>query len=477
MNCVELALEQGRERPDALALWLPGWRGQGDTTSFGELLERSRRARHLLRHRGTVAGDTVLVVDGLGPRLYATVLALLSIGASVMLVEPWMPVRRIEWAVATARPSLLVASWQGLLWGLRVPAVRAIRQWLPAAQLDRAPAGDALSAEPVSADTPGIITFTSGTSGRPKGVVRSHGHLLRQHEILSRSLGLDRFTGNDLCIFANFVLANLASGRGSLLIPPGWRRRHLRGLSSLPAALRPQTLTCGPGFLLRLLRQTGIDSLRSIHVGGALTDCWIYEAGFRQWPDADWRSVYGSTEAEPVATDDARLAVRKSRARGCFQTLCLGRPVPEIDAEFAGDGLWVTGPHVCPLYLGDVEENRTLKRRDHRGRVWHCMGDRIEVDDNGTWWYAGRAFQARGDFDAEQRVYARLQSSKSFLQRASDGSAVLVGEGVGSLGSDELRDLGGIGAAVEAKIYRDSRHRARIDRARSLSRGAPWLSG
>ena len=40
-----------------------------------------------------------MIVDGLGPRLYATVIAILSIGASVMLVEPWMPIRKIDSAV------------------------------------------------------------------------------------------------------------------------------------------------------------------------------------------------------------------------------------------------------------------------------------------------------------------------------------------------------------------------------------------
>jgi acyl-coenzyme A synthetase/AMP-(fatty) acid ligase len=478
LNCIELAVRHARDKPHAVALWVPRRRSGGSTT-FGELLQRTMQMQQTLLAHGTGPGATVLLVDGLGPRLYATVLAVLSLGASVMLVEPWMPVSKIELAIRMAKPVLYITNWLGRCWGLRIPSVRAIGTWLSAASLDRAMAPAALHIEPVEPDSHAILTFTSGTTGTPKGVIRSHGNLIRQHEVLCDALRLNQFSGSDLCILANFVLANLASGRSTILVPPAWRTSHLRLLDALPAYLKPETLTCGPGFLLQLMRTAWVESLKSIHIGGALTDCWIYETGFARWPDAEWSSVYGSSEAEPVATCDARLAVAKSRAQGYFQTLYLGRPVPAIESDPRADGLWVTGPHVCPLYLGDIEANRLHKRRDPQGRVWHFMGDRIRIaePDDGGWWYAGRASQQPDDFALEQNIYSLLQSSKAFVHRRANGEIVLVGENVSSLSQSDAQELAAIDSYVDAKIYRDARHRARIDRQKTLRKGATWLLG
>ena len=85
----ELAVLHARDKPHAVALWVPRRRSGGSTT-FGELLQRTMQMQQTLLAHGTGPGATVLLVDGLGPRLYATVLAVLSLGASVMLVEPWM---------------------------------------------------------------------------------------------------------------------------------------------------------------------------------------------------------------------------------------------------------------------------------------------------------------------------------------------------------------------------------------------------
>ena len=320
-----------------------------------------------------------------------------------------------------------------------------------------------LEVESVAAETPAILTFTSGTTGQPKGVVRSHQFLVDQHRVLEKSLDYPLYPGPDLCIFANFTLANLASGRTTLLIPPKWSKRTLSGLDGLPSALRPETLTCGPAFLLALMRHARVPSLKSIHVGGALTYCWICEEGFAHWPQAHWTHVYGSTEAEPVALADAREAVTQSRARGFFQTLFVGRPIEESNFSIDKDGAWVNGPHVCASYLGKIEANRTNKRRDDHGRIWHFMGDRLVRDNKGLW-YRGRSNQRVEDFELEQRIYAELQSSKSFVHRSASGARILVGE-VASSYQNESIDI-----VRPARICRDRRHRARIDRKKTMSR-------
>ncbi|MCM2321763.1 MAG: AMP-binding protein [Oligoflexia bacterium] len=471
MNCTELFLVNARRRPDLPALWLPS----GGAVSFGELRSLAARAQRLCVAEGLRPGDSVLLVDELGPRLYAIVTAVLSLGASVILVEPWMPVTRINHAVGLVKPRLFLTNWLGRAWGLRSSAIRAIPRWVSVSAVARASASADLRVEEADPAAPGIITFTSGTTGRPKGVVRSQGYLVKQHEVLARHLELDRHTGGDLTIFANFALANLASGRPSVIVPSAWKSAHLRMLDSLPPPLAPQSLTCGPAFLLRLFREARLPSLRSIHVGGALTDRWIFEEAFRRWPDARFTHVYGSSEAEPVAHCDAREAVRISQERGYFQTLYLGAPVPEIRADVREDGLWVAGAHVCPAYLGNEEETRLNKRTDADGTLWHFMGDRVRTLAGAPgWWYSGRSSQALSDFELEQRVYSYLNSSKSFVHVDREGVRWLIGEGVAPRAAGLAREFPEFAGAqpriLEGKIHRDRRHRARIDRALSLKK-------
>lgn len=463
VNCTELFLRHARHNPARPAIIVPG----RERMSFGGLSLTAGRAQQILRNRGVGARDSVLVVDRLGGRLYATVLAILGLGAEVVLVEPWMPVSQIEEMIRLVQPKAFIAHWLGKVWGARVPAIRKIPVWISASRLTSGTSSASFCAERVAPSTRAILTFTSGTTGRPKGVVRQQGYLLRQHEVFSRRFDSGSHSKPDLCIFANFALANLASNRTSIVVP-NWKASTLRSIDALSEELAPETLTAGPGFLRELMRHSEASSLRSIHVGGALTDCSILESAFEKWKNAHFTHVYGGSEVEPVALADAKEAVRRSRGRGLFQTLYLGKNVPEIAYRSDEAGLWVSGPHVCPEYLGNAEENRRFKRTDADGTLWHAMGDRI-VEDGEGWWYAGRVGQPATDFELEQRIYRRLGSSKCFVHSAGQAPAkVLVGEKLSPRRQELLRDFPELQGVVESKIRRDRRHRARIDRNKSL---------
>jgi acyl-CoA synthetase (AMP-forming)/AMP-acid ligase II len=470
MNCTELFVRHAREHPGRMAVWL-----DGEAVSFGALADLAARSQRLCRRRGVGPGDPVLVMEPLGPRLYAHIIGLLGLGATVVLVEPWMPVARIERVVGLARPKLFLGGWLAQAWGARVAAVRDIPTWQRGGAL-RSEAAGPLHVERVDPAVPGIITFTSGTTGEPKGVVRGQGYLVRQHEVLSQNLATGGHPGPDLCIFANFVLTNLASGRGSVVVPPAWTPRQLRGLDALPRAVAPETLTCGPGFLARLMAYTRLPSLRAVHVGGAPTDCDLLAAAIARWPAAHWVHLYGSSEAEPVALVDARRALEASRARGLFQTLLVGHPVPEIHHRLEANDVWVAGPHVCPAYVGNEADNARDKRQDDAGTLWHRMGDRLASSDAG-WWYDGRSGQAREDFALEQAAYAHLQSSAAFVHRRADGARFLVGEGVARRQAALRHAFPQLHGVAEARIHRDRRHRARIDRAGTLRKEVAWLAG
>lgn len=469
MNIVELAASHARRDPRHLALWTP----EDGRVSFTELTELAARTQRLLRDAGLRPGDHALVAVPPSAAAFAAVLAIIGLGACAVVVEPWMPVARIDHVVRLVAPRVFFASARGRLWGLRVPAIRRIPRWLSPRAAARTTAARPFHVEDVVPEARAAVAFSSGTTGAPKGVVRTHGYLRDLQALLARGETPD-LSRPDLTIFPNVVLFHLGTGRGSVWVPPRWARRDLRHIAELPADVQPQSLACGPAFLQRLLEVPGFASLRAVCVGGALTDCSLLERAFRRWPHARWTYLYGGADAEPVAVADARAAVAASRARGYFQTLFLGRPIPEIRATLEPEGLWVAGPNVCSEVLGDGDG--PSRRRDAAGVGWHFMGDRIDADEAG-WWYGGRSFQHPDDFRLEQAVYAALQSSACFVHRAGAGPAYLVGENLECRAAELRRRFPELAGVVEVAIARDRRHRARIDRLATLGRGAPWLAG
>ena len=189
-NCIESFVQQAQARPQSMALHIP----LQEEVTFAELIKNAARVQSHLIPYGIEPGTYVLLLDGLGSRLYAVMTALMSLGATVMVVEPWMSVERIQQIIQLARPKLFIAHSPGFLWGLRVPEIRKIPHWIRASSLMTGKYQNTLTVEKVDPQTTGILTFTSGTTGAPKGVVRSQGYLLKQHEVLSRHL--DHFLGS-----------------------------------------------------------------------------------------------------------------------------------------------------------------------------------------------------------------------------------------------------------------------------------------
>ncbi|MBC7690771.1 MAG: acyl--CoA ligase [Methylotenera sp.] len=477
MNCAIRFVEQAQLHPDRLALWTE----KHGVTSFAEIHALATRAQAMLRDCGVGPGTPVVIAELPGPALFATLLALLSLGAPILFVEPWLPIERIEHVILTMKPQVFFTGLVGKLWGLRVPAIRKIPHWKTAGDLLKYPAAKVLSLESVEPTSPAVIAFSSGTTGKPKGSVRTQGYLWEMHEILVRYGETHGLQTPDLALFPNVALFQLGTGRGALLVPGRWHRnpKHLMKLASLPKALQPQSVTCGPGFLRQLLRVPGFESLRTFHVGGALTDRWIFEGAFSRWKDAEFTHIYGGSEAEPVALSDARTAVAKSAEKGLFQTLYLGRPVDIIQADLQPDTVWVSGPNVSPEYLGDPKENIGIKRRDETGRLWHAMGDRVIAEpgslsmsgSGGDWWYAGRQFQKPEEFALEQKIYSRLQNSAAFIKPLSDGTYALLGEPVLKHAPALRKEFPELSRIEFTRITRDRRHHARVDRKASLPKG------
>ncbi|MFI0260845.1 amino acid adenylation domain-containing protein [Streptomyces sp. NPDC017056] len=171
----ELFQEQARRTPAATALVC------GATTlTYDELNARANRLAHALIARG--AGPETFVALAL-PRTaehIAGLLAVLKTGAAYVPVDPELPPERIRFLLADTRPVCVVAT-TGTATRLPDPAAALCLDTPAAARaLGRQPDTDPTDADRPAALAPGhaaYVSYTSGSTGQPKGVVVEHRQL------------------------------------------------------------------------------------------------------------------------------------------------------------------------------------------------------------------------------------------------------------------------------------------------------------
>jgi acyl-CoA synthetase (AMP-forming)/AMP-acid ligase II len=257
---------------------------------------------------------------------------------------------------------------------------------------------------------PALITFTSGSSGTPKGSNRTHGFLIAQHEALSGEFPYDD-ADVDMPMFPVFALNNLATGITSIVPDIDFRRVADCDGAKLLAQIRRErvtTVTASPPFFDRLADACSADATppfapRRLLTGGAPVRDDQLRRWRSTWPAARIEVVYGSTEAEPVAHIDAGERLERSAGDDARSGYLLGRPAecirwrivritkgpiclgaegwePWLVASPTPGELVVSGAHVGRDYFRNPEATVENKIIDSDGTVWHRMGDTVYTD-------------------------------------------------------------------------------------------------
>jgi acyl-CoA synthetase (AMP-forming)/AMP-acid ligase II len=514
MNIAAIVADWAARTPEAVAL-IDTWRRRTRRTTFRQLDAAGARGATLLLRKGLRPGDTVLVFQPMSTELYVALQALYRLGLTAMFLDPSAGREHLERCIALHPPQAFLGGPKAHLLRLVSPALRRIPRHfvlgLPIPGATWWKVSHALPPHPevaaCQADTPALLTFTSGSTGEPKAAVRTHGFLLAQHRALVSSL---RLTAGDVDVATMpiVLLANLASGVTSLI--PNVDLRYPGSVAPAPIAAqiaehRAVSSVASPAFFERLarhcaLRRITLPSLRKLYTGGAPVFPRVLDLMQRMAPQAEVVSLYGSTEAEPIA-HIARHELTTADLRDMLagRGLLAGHPVPEIElrilrdswgqpvgpftrAEFAAcctpsgqpGEIVVAGEHVLAGYLHGRGDEETKFRVD--GVVWHRTGDAGYLDAEGRLWLLGRCAARIADehgevypFAAETAVYqdervrraafvshrGRRVLAVEFHDPAAQPDLTLLRQAVAWTHVDEVR--------VCRTVPVDRRHNAKID--------------
>ncbi|MFJ9693237.1 long-chain fatty acid--CoA ligase [Kitasatospora sp. NPDC101183] len=158
---------------------------QGDTAvTYEQLWGRARRFAGVLRRHGVGPGDRVVLLLPNSPRFPAAYFGALALGAVVVPVNARSRAAEVEFVLRDCGARALVCEDAGLDQG--APAAAA-------AGVELLTVGDRSDAAPVETYTPAAphelaaILYTSGTTGRPKGAMLTHGNLVTNIEVTAVS--------------------------------------------------------------------------------------------------------------------------------------------------------------------------------------------------------------------------------------------------------------------------------------------------
>ena len=252
------------------------------------------------------AGSTVIVARSGSAPFFADLFAVWILGGTAACIDPALTKNEIETLVAFVQPSALLVGDVAIAARINVPAL----------ELDQV-AGSTTAPAPISPSNPNdpaLILFTSGTTGRPKGVVLTFHAILTRVALNRAAIGRASRMRTLVTLPTSFghglignALTPLLSGGDIVLHPLG--QRLAGDLGRIIDEFRIGFLSSVPAFWRMALKFSAAPSkneLARIHVGSAPlgADLW---ARIVEWSRAEVVNCYGITElANWVAGASAR---------------------------------------------------------------------------------------------------------------------------------------------------------------------------
>jgi amino acid adenylation domain-containing protein len=426
----------------------------GQTFTYGQLLEAAQRLAGILRHGGVSRGDRVALFLDNSWASAVSIFGTLIAGGVFVLVNPQTKAEKLEFILSDSGARVLIADRR------LEETYRAALERLPQPPRLMSTNGSTVDTSGWPEDVPrpldepvpvipldlAAIIYTSGSTGNPKGVMQTHQAMVFAAGSLIEYLRLTR-DDRILCVLPlSFdyglyqLLMTVALGACLVL------ERSFAFLGQILETVRSQQVTVFPGVptifatLIAAHRRAALrfpTVTRVTNTAAALPE--EFTGGLREiFPNALIYKMYGLTECKRVSYLAPELLEAKPGSVGKaipgteVYLLCAdGKPVPAGEVGI----LHVRGPHVMSGYWNrpDLTEHMLKPGRLPGERVL-CTHDLFRMDAEGFLYFVGRTddiIKTRGEKVSPVEVENALHRIPGIREAAVVGVPdALLGEAV-----------------------------------------------
>jgi acetyl-CoA synthetase/medium-chain acyl-CoA synthetase len=395
--------------PDQCALWcVCGKTGNSHQYSFRELSRISRCAAGFFRASGIQRGDRVLVMLPRVPDWWVCLLGLIRLGAVPVPATLQLTKRDVEYRVEAAKISAVITCEEGVAKadgfdGVRILAGGNQPGWLDLARALQEGADD-FSTEKSGSHDPGLIYFTSATTGEPKMVLHTQVSYGLAHRVTG-ALWLDLKPGD-----THWNLSDLgwAKAAWSSFFGP-WHcgacvfALDARGKFDPASTLdvleqHPITTWCAPPTALRLIVKQNLarrhfPKLRHCVTAGEPLNPEVLSL----WKDATGLVLhegYGQSETVILVGNFRSLGLpvvpgSMGQATPGYHVTLVDEDLREVPAGKEGEVAVKISPE-RPLGLFQEYWLNPAETARQFTRDWYLTGDRATREKDGYFWFIGR---------------------------------------------------------------------------------------
>jgi acyl-CoA synthetase (AMP-forming)/AMP-acid ligase II len=373
--------------------------------TWSEWNDRVRRAAGGLSALGVGRGDVVAFLDKNHPACVEVTLAAGSLGAAHAIVNWRSAGDEVDYAVNDCGAKVLFVGVE------LMPTIEKIRDRLTNVETivtvtpDGAE-GDEYEAflaaaspldRPASTTTDDVclVMYSSGTTGRPKGVMLTHANMIEHTDNAHEGWGFDEGDKSMVAMplfhvgGSSYILFSIFDGVPAVMTrdPDGpslaWAIMNGANRTFLVPAVLAQVLQGGEDAI-RLF-----GNLRTYTYGAAPMPAPLLRAAMQAWPETDFMQVYGLTELCGVITHllpDAHRDAEHPERLLSAGTVLPGAECRVVDPATLEDvvpgepgELWFRTEQLMQGYLGKPEETAKVITEDG----WFRTGDIGRMDDGG----------------------------------------------------------------------------------------------
>jgi acyl-CoA synthetase (AMP-forming)/AMP-acid ligase II len=398
-----------------------------DVITFGELESLANKYANGLSQIGFNRGSKTLLFVRPSLQFPALVFALFKLGVVPVLIDPGMGKKNLLAAIEEVAPEGLIAEpevhFLSLLFGKSFKSVKfkvstkwpKIGNCVPLAQLENCDA--TFVSEQLEPDEMAAILFTSGGTGRPKGVVYTHKIYTEQTRLLQELFDLSD-NEIDLPCFPLFSLFTLCMGMTSCIpdmdpskpakADPGKLLQNINDnkvtfMAGSPAIWERMGEYCEKNKIT-------LPTVKYLVMFGAPVRNELHEKFKQVLPNGTTYTPYGATECLPVSKISGKIILAETAAlTSQGKGTCVGIPVPGVEVSIIDISddiieniknarllgpyqigeIIVKGDIVTANYYQFPLETAIAKIGDDKS-FWHRIGDLGYIDDQGRIWFCGR---------------------------------------------------------------------------------------